>query len=61
VRQPLNVAKHLFELNDHVSRKKHVSGFRPSASMAPASMYQLSISCWPDSSIAARDVLRHVS
>ena len=44
-RHGLNTAKHLLELNDHVSTNSHSSGLRPSASMAPASMYQLSISC----------------
>ncbi len=55
------MAKHLFELNDHVSMKSHSSGLRPSSSMAPASMYQFSISCWPDVSMAASGVWRHVS
>ena len=57
----MKVAKHLLELNDHVSMKWQVSGLRPSASMAPASMYQFSISCWPDASMASSGVFRHVS
>ena len=56
-----NTAKHLLELNDHVSTKSHAPGLRPSSSMAPTSMYQLSISCCPDASMDSSGVVRHVS
>ena len=60
-RHGLYTAKHLLELNDHVSTNSHSSGLRPSASIAPASMYQLSISCWPELSMSASGRCRQVS
>src|SRR5690348_15936476 len=55
------IAKHLLEFIAQLSTNSHISGLRPSASIAPTRQNQFRSSWWPDCSICVSGTSRHTS